>query len=437
MPFNLEKLREIKQREAPTSKRPRVMLVEDEPANLRMMAALLERDYEIIDAADGHAAWEMLQNMPDRDSLTCIISDQRMPRMAGVELLERAQELLPKPVRMIVTGFMDVNAIVDSINKAGIYKFIVKPFDATDFQLTVRRAVESFQLQRQLEEQRKALEAHNESFSRFVPSEFLEHLDRPSLLDVQLGDNALREMTIFFADIVDFTTFSEGLTPQENFDFLNSYLSRVGPVIRARQGFVDKYMGDGVMGLFPRSRRDALDAALDFRRELEEYNAGRARAGYQAIDVGIGLHCGALMLGTIGEAQRMDTTVISDAVNVAARLERLTRTFRVGVIVSDAVIGRLSERDKYSLRPLGSARVRGRGADVAIFELFDADEPSLAEHKSRTAPKFAAGLEAYGDGRFDEAGQIFAEIAAAHSDDGAAAHYRTICEAARPSAGVT
>jgi two-component system, sensor histidine kinase ChiS len=427
--FSSEKLKEIKAREMPAIGRPRVLLVDDEPANLRMMAALLEREFELLEAPDGQAAWELIQSFSESESLACIVSDQRMPRLTGVELFERVHPVMPRVVRIIVTGFVDVDAIIDSINKAEIYKFIVKPFDANDFKLTVKRAIEAYEMQRRLDAYHRELEAHNIAFRRFVPGEFLEHLDRPNILEVQLGDNAMRDMTVLFADVIDFSSLSEHMQPHENFRFLNSYLSRVGPIIRNHSGFVDKYLGDGVMGLFPHSRRHALDTALDFRRDLVEYNAGRARAGYRPIDVGVGIHCGVLLLGTIGESQRMDTTVIADGVNVASRLESLTRIYRTGIIVSANVTSRLSEKDPYSLRPLGRVRVKGREADVEIFELFDADEPSLAEHKLRTTAAFTTALHAYQHGDFETAGRLFEEITALHPNDGPAAFYRARCTA--------
>ena len=115
------------------------------------------------------------------------------------------------------------------------------------------------------------------------------------------------------------------MTPEENFKFINSYLNRVGPVIRSNQGFVDKYIGDGIMALFPVEADFAVRRAVEIRKALIDYNQQRASAGYEPIQVGMGIHTGKLMLGTIGENMRMDSTVISDTVNVASRLEALTK----------------------------------------------------------------------------------------------------------------
>ncbi|WP_445240301.1 adenylate/guanylate cyclase domain-containing protein [Microcoleus vaginatus] len=110
-------------------------------------------------------------------------------------------------------------------------------------------------------------------------------------------------MTVLFSDIRSFTTISEAMTPQENFSFINSYLSRVSPVIRAHQGFIDKYIGDAIMALFPESADDAVRAAVEMQKQVIIYNQDRLRSNYPLIVIGIGLHAGHLMLGTIGERE--------------------------------------------------------------------------------------------------------------------------------------
>jgi class 3 adenylate cyclase len=125
------------------------------------------------------------------------------------------------------------------------------------------------------------------------------------------------------------------MSPGENFNFINSYLSRISPVIRENHGFIDKYIGDGIMALFPGDPRNALNAAMALLQTLDEYNLDRLNSGYREIRVGIGINYGRLMLGTIGEEHRLEGTVISDTVNMASRLEQLTKVFQTDVIISE------------------------------------------------------------------------------------------------------
>ena len=178
----------------------------------------------------------------------------------------------------------------------------------------------------------------NVAYARFVPRTFLDLLGSDDVRDVRLGDGVEREMTVLFSDVRSFTTISEALSPNETFGFINGLLSRTGPVVREYGGIVDKYVGDAIMALFPafgRRRRARGDRAAGCR--CESITLERAANDLAPIAVGVGLHCGSLMLGTIGEHERMDGTVIADAVNVASRVEGLTKYFGARVIVTDEI----------------------------------------------------------------------------------------------------
>lgn len=213
------------------------------------------------------------------------------------------------------------------------------------------------------------LKKMNMSLERFIPREVLAYLKKDSIMDINLGDHTEKEMTILFSDIRGFTALSEKMTPRENFNFINSYLNRMGPIIRMHGGFVDKYLGDGIMALFPGDPKQALDAALAMRAELVKYNADRAKAGYEPIRIGMGLHTGHLMVGTIGEEGRMDSTVISDAVNLASRLEGLTKVFPHDILFSREVYEKLSEEDRISALYLGTETVKGKTASIDVYTL--------------------------------------------------------------------
>ncbi|HSV55975.1 MAG TPA: adenylate/guanylate cyclase domain-containing protein, partial [Magnetospirillaceae bacterium] len=175
------------------------------------------------------------------------------------------------------------------------------------------------------------------SMKRFIPAEFLDFLQKAEITDLRLGDHVRKDMTIFFSDIRGFTLLSETLTEEETFAFINSYLARMVPIIRERGGFVDKYVGDAIMALFPHSAGAdrALRASLDMHDRLLEYNRHRASVGYSPIEMGIGIHTGALMLGVVGVQDRMENTVISDAVNLASRLQAIAKAFNIGVVISE------------------------------------------------------------------------------------------------------
>ncbi len=224
----------------------------------------------------------------------------------------------------------------------------------------------------------KDIENINNAYERFVPREMLSFLGAASIVDVGLGDHTEVEMTVLFADIRSFTQLSEQMTPDENFRFINAYLHHIGPVARRHNGFIDKYIGDAVMALFPSGPDDAIRAARDMMRALREFNVQEARA--TPIDIGIGIHTGMLMLGTIGEARRMEATVIADAVNLASRLEGLTREHGVHIITSEQSLAGVADRSAYPHRYLGTVQVKGKARAVQIYEVLVEDEaPAFTE----------------------------------------------------------
>ncbi|MEI8096301.1 MAG: adenylate/guanylate cyclase domain-containing protein [Spirochaetales bacterium] len=259
-------------------------------------------------------------------------------------------------------------------------------FFALEASMFLSLALHSNRMYKNLEASTRELQAHQEklaltnaAFARFVPRELLSFLGKDSVMDVNLGDQVQKTMTILFSDIRNFTKMTEDLTPRESFNLLNSYLAIMGPVIRDHDGIVDKYIGDAIMALFPQSPLAAVHAAIDMRRSLEEYNKGRIRAGYHPLDMGVGIHTGPLMLGTIGEHQRMDGTVISDAVNTASRIEGLTKVMRVPIIISQATLSsdpHLAEKVPH--RYLGILKVRGKTNGLALYEVLDSEDPATA-----------------------------------------------------------
>ena len=268
----------------------------------------------------------------------------------------------------------------------------------------------------------------NLAYERFVPKQFLRFLNKESITDVKLGDQVQQEMTVLFADIRSFTSLSEGMSPQENFNFINEYLSIVTPEIHSHKGFIDKYIGDAVMALFPESPDDAVLSAIAMQKKVALYNETRQRRGEVPIKIGIGLHTGSLMLGTIGGAQRMEGTVIADAVNLASRLEGLTKQYGAAIAISEQVLFQLEEMEHYGYRFLDRVKVKGKKEAVAVFEIYDSDAPLQQQLKKSTRSNFEEAIVLYYLQKFDLAQQSFQAILQLNPQDVAAQLYYARCE---------
>jgi PAS domain S-box-containing protein len=268
----------------------------------------------------------------------------------------------------------------------------------------------------------------NQAFSRFVPRQFLQCLNKQSIADVQLGDQVQQEMSVLFADIRDFTTLAETMTPQDIFKLINAYLSRMEPAIIENQGFIDKYMGDGIMALFSGAADDALKAGISMLQRLTEYNQHRTNSGYMPLRIGIGINTGSLMLGTVGGEHRMDSTVISDAVNLASRLENLTKEYGVSLLITHHTLARLHYPTEYSIRFIEQVKVKGKSKAVAVFEAFDGDEPTIRQGKLATLKVFEGGLWLYYKRSFSEAAQMFEAVLTMNPSDTVAQIYLQRCQ---------
>ena len=266
-------------------------------------------------------------------------------------------------------------------------------------------------LETALEQERVAKQAQieiNRAYSRFVPQEFLRLLGQQNIINVELGDHVLREMTVLFSDIRSFTSLSEKLSPKENFQFINSYLRVMGPVVREHNGFIDKYIGDAIMALFP-TPEDGFRAAVAMLQALKEFNAQRVREGSTEIGIGIGINTGELMLGTIGEHNRMEGTVISDTVNLASRLEGLNKFYGTSLITTLATMQTYAPAG-YEYRKLGLVHIVGKKEPVAVVEVFSPETDALFDARLRNVKRFHEGVELYQRADFAGAARLFQEV---------------------------
>ena len=212
------------------------------------------------------------------------------------------------------------------------------------------------------------------------------------MTEVKLGDQVQKEMSVLFSDIRSFTAISEKLIPEQNFNLLNEYLNLVGPIIRKNHGFIDKYIGDAIMALFPTKPADAIQSGINMLSSLKDFNRQERDKGWPEIDIGIGIHTGKLMLGILGEQQRMEGTVIADSVNLAARLETLSKQMGASIITSEETLNQLSVQDHYIKRYMGRIQVVGKNEAVKVYEILNGLPEEELEAKLRNKRILSEGI---------------------------------------------
>ncbi|MBU6427544.1 MAG: DUF3369 domain-containing protein [Cyanobacteria bacterium REEB65] len=256
-----------------------------------------------------------------------------------------------------------------------------------------------------------------DSFGRFVPRELLKRLGYDELTRVRAGQKIECEMTVLFMDILSFTPLTEGLAPKAAFEMVNEFLGEVGPAIMRNGGIIDKFMGDGVMVVFPESPVDALKASIEIRYLLGFLNEQRQARQEAPIEVGIGIHCGSMVLGTLGFSERMETTVISDTVNIAARLEQTTRAFGANVLISAEVASHLPDDLRPFSRLLGRFFLKGKAKSIDVIEFFASDAELVRTTKLKSKPELEAAVNLLCRQDFEAAAAALERLKQRFADD--------------------
>ncbi len=276
---------------------------------------------------------------------------------------------------------------------------------------------------REVREREEAILRIHEVTKKFVPNEFIRLLGKTSLTDVKLGDQAEKIVTVLFTDIRDFTSLSENMTPDENFRFVSSFNERLGPIIRLHQGFINQYLGDSIMAIFPRQPVDALNAAIDMQIAVYELNVERISQGLPIIKAGIGMHTGPLIMGITGDEHRLDAATISDTVNTAARIESLTKHYRSPLLLSGETLIQIADQEKFNLRQLGKVQLKGKNKLLSIVECLNGNPGKNLQKKIVTSAYFTDAMQAYFEQDFQNAIEIFQSIMAIDPDDNTALYF--------------
>lgn len=354
--------------------------------------------------------WLIVVTMPESDFMQQIITNTRTTVLLCLLALAAAIVAGYYVARWISGKILKLDQAAQAVAN-GDFAQSVKVTGGMASVIELENLASSFNsMTRQLQTSFESLEQQRNSFARFFPSEYLKFLNKADVTHVELGDHASKEMAVMFSDIRSFTPMVEKMTPQESFNFVNVYLGRVSPEIRNYNGFVVKFMGDGMMAVFPDRADDALQAGIAQFRQLQHYNQEREAQGLLPIAIGMGLHFGHVMVGMVGENNRVQGDTLSDNVNLTSRLEGLTKFYGVSLLISADLLQRLADLNRYQLRFLDRVIVKGRSEAIAIYEVLDADVETNRQLKLQTLAEFDQGVQHYRDGNWLAARQCFEQV---------------------------
>jgi adenylate cyclase len=261
-------------------------------------------------------------------------------------------------------------------------------------------------------------------FEKFIPYQFLNRMITKGLEEVALGKGERDFITILFSDIRSFTEYSEKMEPEELFAFLNEYLSLMNHEIHKNHGYIDKFIGDAIMALFDHPEADdssevesAIQTAIGMQESLKTFNLSREKSGQQKIRTGIGIHSGNVMIGTIGSKSRMDFTVLGDNVNLASRIESLTKMFGVDILISETTLRLLKNIENFKIREIDWLMVKGKSKPVGLYEVYNHDNPEVQLLKEKAGSSILRGLTQRRRRAWDKAIKAFEKALAIYPDD--------------------
>jgi adenylate cyclase len=366
--------------------KPIILCVDDEKIVLRTLKdqikSVFKEQCSIESADSGESALSLFNELVEEgNSVAVVVSDYLMADMTGDVLLEKIHCSSPETLTVLLTGHEDFKIISNAVNKSNLYRYIHKPWDKEEVILTVKEALKKFLLGKSLLEKNIELETANKAldhlnkeliekiklFHRFVPSQFLEAIT-PGAKEyhINLGVNAERDIAIMFIDIRSFTAMSSKLTSEETFEFINEFIREKAPIISKHSGFIDKFLGDGIMAIFTNCNQ-ALQAGIEILDSTKVSNVNRKAAGKSEINVGIALNCGLVRMGTVGYEERMETTVIGKVINVCAKIEKMNKIHHTEILMTDNLVKKLELRENFPLKLVGETYLEGMETPIILW----------------------------------------------------------------------
>ena len=427
----------------------RILIVDDSKTIRFQVRKILEAEpdysYEISEAVDGKEALDVVAASTKERLPDLVLLDRNMPRMNGDEFI-RIFKADPQwrhiPV-LFLTTHGEIEELVKGLTELQADDYLGKPFNPSELQARVKSLLrvriaekETLRLNSELDQSLKQQKLQFEElkktkvelaeisavaeltriFEKFVPREFLDRIAKTGIENITVGHAESDIITILFSDIRSFTDISESMEPSELMQFLNTFLQFMSEPIHMNHGFVDKFIGDAIMALFDQpgkpdavEARDAVRSGLEMQASLVRFNKLRAKQNYPPTNIGIGVHSGPVVIGTLGSESRMDSTVLGDAVNLASRLEGLTKNYRLPMLVSEDSKNLIFHLEEFNWRLLDRITVKGKSEPVRIYEVFNQYSDKNYENKLMAASVFEEAMIPYLSKNWDMAIEGFKE----------------------------
>ena len=351
-----------------------ILYVDDEEHNLISFAATFRKEYKIFTAKSGKEGVDLLHS----NKVNLIITDQRMPEMTGIQFLEKISPEYPDSIQIILTGFSDIEVIIEAINSGSVFRYITKPWDENELRMTIENARQIFKLQvsnkellaeltKKVEEQEQTLKL----FIKYVPEQVIEKTLKNNQKSIFEGE--LRNIAVLFCDIRDFTPMSEELSPKEVVSFLNDYYEIMTEIVKQYNGSVNQFVGDEILATFgapesyPDNEVNAVFCGIKMMENLHRLNEKYQKNFKREIKMGIGINYGEVVAGNLGSEDRIKYSVTGDTVNTGKRIESITKEYPNSILISDTIYQKT--KDVVNVKAWKPLFVKGKKDKIHIYEV--------------------------------------------------------------------
>ncbi len=351
-----------------------ILFIDDEEHNLVSFRASFRRNYSIYTAKSGKEA----ENILREHDIHLLITDQRMPEMTGVEFLEKIIPEYPDIIRIVLTGFSDIDAIIKAINKGQVFRYIRKPWDENELRMSIENARQVYflqlknkQLVRDLQNKVNELEKTLNLFKKYVPEPVMKRSLETT--EETMFEGEWRKVAVLFCDMRKFTKISEEHSAKDVVAFLNTYYSLMSEPIKKYNGIVNQYVGDEIFAIFgaplmfPHAEQNAVFCALEMREKMKELNDLYREKFNIALQIGIGINYGGVVAGNLGSEDRIDYSVTGDTVNTGKRIEMLSKKIPNSILISETVFEPV--KHLIDANPWGPVELKGRTGRMQVYEV--------------------------------------------------------------------
>lgn len=357
-----------------TYNKPTLLYVDDEQHNLDAFSAAFRRNYTIYTSLSAKEGFKILKE----HDIEIVITDQRMPEMTGVQFLEIVAQEFPSVIRIIITAYTDLNALIRAINMGKIFAYITKPWNNLELQQVVDKAVSFHRLEKrnqelvldlqsQMSDQQKIMDI----FKRFVPETIINDLKEREGVSLLHGES--RIVSILIVDIRGFTKIASNLDPSDVVRYINHFFTMVSECVSAHNGSINKFLGDGVLAIFgaPLSYIDntynAVAAAVDIINQLVHFNEENQDKIKAVTEIGIGISTGEAIVGNIGTADKIEYTVIGNTVNMASKIQELTKDQPNSILIDTRTYKAV--KDRVMVDTLENKKIPGKDETVNLYRV--------------------------------------------------------------------